>query len=80
MLGARLFVGFEYFVLPKLSLGGEFGWGPAVGLLGKTHTTFEGWDMANDELKTEEIPLFKGNMINLDTDNANGVIKLLFHF
>lgn len=80
IIGARLFVGFEYFILPKLSLGGEFGWGPALGLMGKTSTTVEGWDMVKDELKVEELPLFKGSMLNIDTDNANGVIKMLFHF
>lgn len=26
-LGARAFIGLEYFIFPKISLGGEFGWG-----------------------------------------------------
>jgi hypothetical protein len=80
LVGARGFVGMEIFILPKLSLGGEFGWGPAIGFLGKSHANVESWDGVKDELKTDEVPNAKGNVINIDTDNGNGVIKLMFHF
>ncbi len=80
MVGVRGFVGFEYFILPKLSVGGEFGWGPAVGFLGKSYAELESWDAVKEEVVIEERPVGRGNVINIDTDNANGVIKLLFHF
>lgn len=38
---ARVFIGAEYFVLPKLSLGGEFGWGPNVTIQARSKTIYE---------------------------------------
>lgn len=40
-LGLRAFAGAEYFVLPKLSLGGEIGWGLGLNISGKTKLTAE---------------------------------------
>jgi hypothetical protein len=39
--GVRGFIGAEYFVLPKMSIGGEFGWGLGISSTGKTSTTYE---------------------------------------
>lgn len=39
--GLRGFIGAEYFFMPKMSVGGEFGWGLAVERSGKSHTEFE---------------------------------------
>ena len=40
-VGARAFIGAEYFVLPKISIGGEFGWGIGYMTGGKTTTVNE---------------------------------------
>ncbi|MHB8260702.1 MAG: hypothetical protein ACYDCN_07040 [Bacteroidia bacterium] len=39
--GVRGFIGVEYFVLPKISLGGEFGWGIGISTWGAGVTTTE---------------------------------------
>ena len=58
MLGARAFLGVEYFILPKISLGAEYGWGLALTSVGEssetveTTTEHEGgyavWNLIND--------------------------------
>ncbi len=40
-IGARVFAGAEFFVLPKMSIGGEFAWGFAYSLIGRSETTLE---------------------------------------
>ena len=39
--GVRGFIGVEYFILPKMSLGGEFGWGIGISTWGAGQTTTE---------------------------------------
>ena len=39
--GVRGFIGVEYFILPKMSLGGEFGWGIGIQTWGAGKTTTE---------------------------------------
>jgi hypothetical protein len=80
MVGARGFVGVEVFVLPKLSVGGEFGWGPQIGFRTKGTRTTEFWNFADLKVESLEVPTDKGSLINLDTDNAGGIIKFIFHF
>ena len=41
MLGARVFIGVEYFILPKISLGAEYGWGLALTSQGADSKTTE---------------------------------------
>jgi hypothetical protein len=58
MLGARAFLGAEYFILPKISLGVEYGWGLALTSTGSSSETIETtteeqggyayWDLIND--------------------------------
>lgn len=79
-LGARIFVGLEYFVFPKLSIGGEFGWGLMAGLRGASSVKTEYWDAVDITVKEDDLKGNKGSFINLDTDNAGGTIKILFHF
>lgn len=47
-LAVRGFVGVEYFVLPKMSIGGEFGWGFGYAVTGRSTTTVEGVDWLDD--------------------------------
>ncbi len=48
-LGVRGFVGVEFFVAPKISLGGEFGWGLGIAHTGRATTTEEGIDYLEDD-------------------------------
>ena len=87
LFGLRGFIGAEYFVLPKLAIGGEFGWG-----LGLT-TTGEG-SRVDSQLNTggtamEDITsetFAKGSAFGVGTDAANpffgpaGSLKITFHF
>ena len=40
-LGARAFIGAEYFILPKMSLGAEYGWGIGLSTTGSGTQTIE---------------------------------------
>ncbi|MBN8694210.1 MAG: hypothetical protein J0L69_13530 [Bacteroidetes bacterium] len=93
-LGVRAFIGAEYFILPKISLAGEFGWGVGVAMNLKSKTVYEaeGLNSAGDEVKGEiENTAKRGMQLILDTDrNAaagsqynltpNGTLRLNFHF
>ncbi len=90
--GLRAFIGVEYFILPKISLGGEFGWGLGLRTGGKTTTTYESVGNknaippGNDQVGTTEIEAPSGRIIRFDTDNFNsmygpsGSLRLNFHF
>jgi hypothetical protein len=76
-LGA--FVGAEYFILPKISLGGEFGWGLGLTKNGKTSTTYESTGGAPLTVGTQTIEGAKGGKTSLD-NMCTGKIYLMFHF
>ncbi len=77
--GLRGFIGAEYFVLPKMSIGGEFGWGLGLSSTGKTKTTWESvGDNGNpanttQSVGTTEIEGSKNGGFSLDTDGKNSV-------
>ena len=82
--GLRAFIGAEYFIFPKISIGGEFGWGLALATTGEGETTTEGWDgtaVVSTLTKTGKTSSF-----GVDTDNMNSVfgpagnIRLSLHF
>ncbi|HNV96324.1 MAG TPA: hypothetical protein PKG63_07615 [Bacteroidales bacterium] len=79
-IGARAFVGVEYFFAPKVSVGGEFGWGLAIATQGDGKVTTESWDGANSSVKTTETKTGGGGYMGFDTDNFGGCIYMLFHF
>ncbi|MCT4560586.1 MAG: hypothetical protein N4A41_04335 [Crocinitomicaceae bacterium] len=84
-VGVRPFVGVEYFVLPKLSIGGEFGWGLTFASTagGQTVNQFYGPNppsgTANSvyEVTTET---GKSSSFIWNTDNLGGAIRILYHF
>ena len=83
-IGVRGFIGAEYFILPKMSIGGEFGWGLVLETIGEGSMTTESWDgskVVNTETKTG-----KASAFGLDVDNSNSVfgpsatLRLNLHF
>ncbi len=82
MVGARGFVGVEYFFAPRISLGGEFGYMIAVRSNGRTLTETEQWsNNTNTVLKTNIDSYTSGpTTIGLGLDNLSGSINLLFYF
>lgn len=73
--GVRAFVGAEYFILPKMSIGGEFGWGLGISTLGRTITSYEskGTSGSATVVAPTTIESPRGNSVKLDTDNMNSV-------
>ncbi len=93
--GVRGFIGAEYFILPKISIGGEFGWGLGLTMTGKSKTTYEGIGMSSgattETVGTATIEGAKKSTFGIDTNtnntvfggntgNAGGTIRLAFHF
>ena len=83
-LGVRGFIGAEYFIFPKMAIGGEFGWGLAFTTTGEGKTTSESW---NSNLVTTSVtPTGGSTRFGFDTDNLNsvfgpaGTIRLTLHF
>ncbi len=79
-LGLRGFVGVEYFILPKVSLGGEFGWGFTFQSIGTGSYTTEDWDLTVHAPKTTTTEIPGSSKMNLGTDNLGGNIYILVHF
>lgn len=86
--GLRGFIGAEYFVLPKLSIGGEFGWGLAF-MSGKSEVTAEstGSDInGNQVVGTLTTEGAKMGGFGIDTDRNTtvfgnaGSIRIVLHF
>jgi hypothetical protein len=79
-IGLRGFVGVEYFIFPKISVGGEFGLGFSMNSVGEGEVTTEYWDYATsrEETLTQKIAGEKGFFFG--DDNMGGNIFLLFHF
>jgi hypothetical protein len=88
-IGLRGFIGAEYFVLPKFSIGGEFGWGLGFATVGAGSTEIESSNATTVGKQTIEGN--KGSRFILDTDrNAFGTgatqfapsasLRLNFHF
>lgn len=74
-VGVRAFVGVEYFVAPKVSIGGEFGWGVGYQLNTKNKATWDaegtgtaaGSTQERKEIKTKDATNGGGQFI-IDTD------------
>lgn len=88
-VGVRGFIGAEYFLLPKLSVGGEFGWGLVFSSTGASSTTMEseGLNGSGTEVSSEfTVEGSKSGSFGLDTDNVNqvfgpaGSLRITFHF
>lgn len=76
--GLRGFVGVEYFFTPKISIGGEFGWGPGIAKTSDYTQTEEYWDGL--KVQTEETKVAGGSSWAIDTDNSSGGVFLTFYF
>lgn len=85
-LGARGFIGVDYFLFPKIAIGGEFGWGAVLRTVGEGHSRSEYWDDVTKSVKTTLSPTGGFTSFSLDSDNLNtvfgpaGSIRLILHF
>jgi len=83
----RGFAGVEYFVLPKLSIAGEFGWGVSIANMGGSSTDLESLTFVDGKpvVGTQTIETTKSGRFGIDTDrnltgSATGALRLNFHF
>jgi hypothetical protein len=83
----RGFGGVEYFIFPKISIAGEFGWGLTIASTGASTTELEsvGNNGTDNVIGTQTIETNKSGRFSLDTDRnltgtASGVLRLNFHF
>lgn len=84
-IGVRGFIGAEYFVLPKLSIGAEFGWGIGFSMTGASSTSTESIGGAPATVGTQTVEGNKSSAFSLDTDRnvfgtGNGSLRMNFHF
>jgi hypothetical protein len=82
-IGARGFIGVEYFIGPKVSLGGEFGYSFVYRSTGKNDFTSESWNSLTNSVQQTKIDSNNGNyssFIGTQLDNLDGAINLLFYF
>lgn len=87
MFGLRGFVGAEYFVLPKLAVGGEFGWGLGLQTFGEGSTNITRVNTAGTGTEQADVQTGAGgSAFGLGTDNSNaffgptGSLQITFYF
>ena len=92
-LGLRAFVGVEYFIAPKISIGGELGWGLAYAIGFDGYQIDEEWDAVAGEVKSTKVKTASANQFIVGSDASSngffeanswlglgGNINLIFHF
>ena len=82
-LGIRAFAGVEYYLAPKICLGGEFGWGFMGGFSNETTTATEFWNPTADgtgAVQTNEFVGSRSRTFTADTDNFGGSLYFMFYF
>ena len=78
--GARAFAGVEYFIAPKMSLGGEFYWGVSHSSTGDTSVTYEAFEGTQNQV-VEFSTFTEGNrLLEVGIENASAAINLMFYF
>jgi hypothetical protein len=74
----RGFIGFEYFMMPRISIGGEYGWGFSYKSMGGGSTTNLSWDGATSNENTTDNA--NDSEIGFMNDNATGSLVLRMYF
>jgi len=78
--GLRGFVGFEYFVAAKISIGAEYGYGFGMSSTGAGETTTERWNATDNKIETYTVTGSKSGGWNFDTRVSNANININFYF
>jgi len=83
-IGLRGFIGAEYFVLPRMAIGAEYGWGFKYELQGGSSTTTLSWDSTanngNGADKEETTKNANDSELGFKNDNATGSLTLRMYF
>ena len=84
--GVRGFIGAEYFIFPKISIGAEYGWGIGLASTGATTQTWERVGGGPASVGTQTMDSGKNGGFGLDTDinggtgSGTGSLKITLHF
>lgn len=70
-IGFRGFIGAEYFLFPKIAVGGEFGWGLTLRTVGEGKTISENW--TGTAVKTNTSPTGGSTSFGFDSDNLSSI-------
>lgn len=73
-IGVRGFIGMEYFIFPKISVGAEYGWGLGYQMSGKGKTVKETTGGATPQVATQETLTAGSSKFGFDTDLNQGTI------
>lgn len=79
-VAARGFVGAEYFIFPKMSIGVEFGFSLMYFNQNDGKLSTESWDAAAGSVKNKTLAKSGSSGFGIDNDNSGGAIMLNFHF
>jgi hypothetical protein len=83
-VGVRPFIGVEYFVLPKLSIGGEFGLGLMLTTTREGSVVNENYGPVSGGSQSvvyeNTVRTGKSSSFLWTTDNLGGAIRILYHF
>ncbi|MCB0396711.1 MAG: hypothetical protein KDD36_08665 [Flavobacteriales bacterium] len=84
-IAIRGFIGAEYFFLPKISVGGEFGWGLMFSSTGASSYTTESFNPGTNNAGNQTIEGGKSGGMAIDVDQnlsgtGSGTLRLNFHF
>ncbi|BDS12117.1 hypothetical protein [Aureispira anguillae] len=79
-VGLRAFVGVEYFVAPKLSLGAEFGWGVRLNSTFESTSSSEYYEATTGEVMIENTVTGATTAFSAGVDNMNGAVFMFFYF
>jgi hypothetical protein len=83
LAGLRGFIGVEYFVAPKISLGGELGYTLGMSVNGKGYTTNTTWNTGTNQTSTITTDRYASaglRSMGIGVDNINAGINLHFYF
>ncbi|MFL5763164.1 MAG: hypothetical protein ACJ77K_04420 [Bacteroidia bacterium] len=73
-IGVRAFIGAEYFIFPKISVGAEYGWGIGYQMTGKGKKTVESLDSGTNAVGTQDTQTSGSSKFGFDTDINNGTL------
>ncbi len=79
-IGLRPFVGVEYFVAPKMSIGAEFGWTLQWRHKFKSIDVSEYYELSTGNTVNTESIDGASNTVSGNVDNFNGAVFLMFYF
>jgi hypothetical protein len=79
--GISGFAGIEYFFAPKISLGGEFHWGPQYSSVSGSTMDREFWNTTDNVSEINTVNTIPGSSsLLIDNSTLGGLIKLMFYF